>query len=123
MQFVKCEGPFTTADAESIEIHFVGDQLDVRFVDIREKLVGLAFLEAVAFRWDPLGGEGAPRDDEPYEVIESPWIAALVAGRELDSAAGYRHFKLCFNAASVLDVVAREMHLQPGPAAPGHATA
>ena len=106
MRFVRLREPFSTADAESIEIHLVGDDLEVRFQDWEEQPVHLQFSETIAFRWDPCGGEDAPRDDEPYEVLESPWAARLVASRQAERC---RHFKLCFNAASVLDVVSREI--------------
>lgn len=111
MRFVKCHEPFSTADAESVEAHFVDGSLEVGFTDWRERRVRLAFPDAVAFRWDPLAGEGAPRDDESYEVIDSPWIEMLIAANQIGSAEGYRHFKLCFNAASVLDVIARGIQL------------
>ena len=104
MRYVRSSEPFSTADAESIAIHFAGEDLEVRFRDWQEQPIELRFPGTVAFRWDPLGADGAPRDDEAYEVMESPWVAALVAAHQAETC---RHFKLCFNAASVLDVVAR----------------
>jgi hypothetical protein len=108
MQFVRCQQPFSTADAESVEVHLVDENLEVRFLDWRKRPVQLRFPGVVAFRWDPLAVEGAPRDDEPYEVLESPWVASLVAENQCGER---RHFKLCFNAASVLDVVAEDIRV------------
>lgn len=108
MRFVRCQEPFSTADAESVEVHLVGDDLKVRFLDLQERPVELLFSGVVACRWDPEALEGAPRDDEPYEVLDSPWVAALVAANQCGEC---RHFKLCFNAASVLDVIAQGMRV------------
>jgi len=109
VRFVRCQEPFSTADAESVEAHLVAGRLDVRFVDWQRRPVRLAFSDVVAFKWDPLGSEGAPRDDEPYELLDSPWIAELQSAHQIGSPESARHFKLCFNAASVLDVIAREL--------------
>jgi hypothetical protein len=116
MRFVRCQAPFSTADAESVEVHLVGGDLEVRFLDWQERPVRLQFTGVVALRWDPGAAEGAPRDDEPYEVLDSPWVATLVAAGE---GTENRHFKLCFNAASILDVVAQDIRVSAAVSAAG----
>ena len=74
-------------------------------MDWQDKQIFVRFSDTAAFRWQE--DEKLPpgiRDDMVYEVMESPWIAEL---RDLDAIADkHRHFKLCFNANGVLDVVA-----------------
>jgi hypothetical protein len=102
--FVILSAGFSTADADRPEIAYARGELLVKFIDWRERPVALRFGNAVAFRWQ---GEAAlpagVRDDSPYEVIDSAWIAELGSFNALPREP--HHYMLCFNAAGVLDVV------------------
>ena len=47
------------------------------------------------------------RDDVSYEVLESDLIQKYCAWNMISSEEGYRHFKLCFNAVGVFDVLCK----------------
>lgn len=104
MEFRSIDLGFATADAEAVQLQFDGANLVLEFVDWREQSVRRVFEGVLAFRW----GEdtcGAPRDDMSFEVESSEWLrreAQLQSVRVDDHA----HYKLCFNAAGVLDVLA-----------------
>jgi hypothetical protein len=106
-----------TADGEEVQLQLRDDALDVQFVDWREQVVRLRFHVVLAHAWDPLGLREAPRDDQAYEVIDSPWVARLIAAsqhlaRALEPAE-LKHFKLCFNAPGyALDVIAGGFELR-----------
>jgi hypothetical protein len=95
---------FSTADAEQPSIEFKGGDLIVQFKDWCERPVSIRFPETIAFTWQDEARLPADiRDDSAYEVINSPWVAELL---ELGATLVDRHhYKLCFNAAGVLDVV------------------
>jgi hypothetical protein len=95
---------FSTADASRPRMTYDQGNLLLQFTDWREKLVEIQFPFAIAFRWqDEAMLPGEIRDDSSYEVIGSKWLNELT---QLDiTEARHRHFKLCFNAQGVLDVV------------------
>lgn len=105
MRYVDVNLGFTTADAESVQLEFDGCDLTLRCIDWQEKPVRHEFREVLAYRWGQDQGAEGIRDDCAYEVEGSPWLA-----REAELAAAppeaYAHYKLCFNACGVLDVLA-----------------
>ncbi len=102
--FVELSTGFSTADADRPDISYTSGDLVVKFKDWREQLVSLRFPEAVAFRWqDETALPAGVRDNTPYEVTNSAWIAALRSSNALPQQP--HHYMLCFNAAGVLDVV------------------
>lgn len=109
---------FSTADAGYPHIVFDRGGLRVTFQDWREKPVTLQFHDAVAFSWDD--GDAAVnashRDDCCYLVHESPWVARHREVGTLMQANDCRHFKLCFNAEGVLQVLASALEVVAGPA-------
>ena len=102
--FVTLTTGFSTADAERPDITYTKGELLVRFKDWREQSVALRFPDAVAFRWqDEAALPASVRDDTPYEVIDSAWIAELRSFNALPQEP--HHYMFCFNAVGVLNVI------------------
>jgi hypothetical protein len=81
-------------------------------IDWRQRRVRLAFPDAV-----PSGGIHSRAKGHHETMSRMRWStrpgSSLIAAIQIGSTEGYRHFKLCFNAASVLDVIARGIQLLP----------
>ena len=109
--YVILSAGFSTADADRPDITYANGDLLVKFKDWREQPVALRFPDAVAFRWqDEAELPASVRDDTPYEVIDSTWVAELRSFNALPPEP--HHFMLCFNAAGVLDVVSGALAAQ-----------
>ncbi len=109
--------PFSTADAEYPQVISEHGSLRVAFSDWREKIVLLLFHDAVAFSWDEGDAvvEGDHRDDCSYIVHNSPWLAMHQERGTMIRPEAHRHFKLCFNAVGVLQVLASRMEVLDEP--------
>lgn len=95
---------FSTADAGRPSINYERGTLTIQFVDWQERLITIQFVETVAFQWcEEPELPAAIRADTSYEVIHSAWLAQQAARRASD--ADSRHYKLCFNAVGVLDII------------------
>jgi hypothetical protein len=95
----------STADADNIDLHFDGADLVLSFVDWQEVPRQLIFRNVLAFRWQDFDETGI-RDDTTYEVLESEWLAQQADLQGVKAAVeNYAHYKLCFNAVGMLDVV------------------
>lgn len=100
---------FSTADGERPEMQFVGGDIRFSFLNWREQLVRFTASDVRAFSWlEELDVSGV-RDDMTYEVLESDLIQKYCDWNLMSSEDGYRHFKLCFNAAGVFDVVCKSI--------------
>lgn len=108
MRYEPLREPFSTADAEPPQVISERGCLRVVFKDWQQKVVTLLFHDVAAFSWDD--GEAAinanHRDDCSYIVHDSPWLAKHREVGTLMPSENHRHFKLCFNAAGVLQVLA-----------------
>ncbi len=105
MHFIDTHLGLSTADAESVALQHDGSDLVLTFVDWQERTIRHEFEEVLAFKWGQDTG-GAPRDDQTYIVEGSEWLAHE-AGLAEESPDRFVHYKLCFNAVGVLDVLAR----------------
>ncbi|MBX3426401.1 MAG: hypothetical protein KF688_12035 [Pirellulales bacterium] len=109
--------PFSTADAEYPLVTSERGCLRVMFRDWQEKIVTLLFHDVAAFSWDD--GEAAidanHRDDCSYIVHGSPWLARHNEVGTLMSSEETRHYKLCFNASGVLQVLASRLEILAEP--------
>ena len=92
-----------SADAEQVELQYANGSLHLRYVDWQEQQRAAVFKEVLAFRWQEQDESAVPRDDTTYEVLNSMWLASHSVLRH--QAIRYAHYKLCFNACSVLDVL------------------
>ena len=101
---------FSVADAEYPRFSLRDGVLKLAFVDWRERLVHVQFGNAAGVRWQELDSKGPEeRDDSVYEILESFWLAEYLRAVARTFADGLRHFRLCFNAYGVLDVLATTM--------------
>ena len=110
---------FSTADAEFPRLVAEGGSLRVTYCDWRERNVALVFHEVVAYSWDDgdAAVDPAHRDDTSYVVHNSPWLARHREIGTLMPSQEHRHFKLCFNAAGVLQVLAARLEDEAEPGA------
>lgn len=107
------EPGFSTVDAEFPRFEFREGTLTLDFLDWQERAVRVWFLEAAGVKWQELDFSGPQcRDDSVYEMMGSSWIAEYMAAGTGREGAGLRHFRLCFNARGVLDVLATSMHVK-----------
>lgn len=94
-----------TADAERVEMRFVGDVLTLDFQDRTFGPRGVTFNNVLGFRWQEFDEQDV-RADSVYEVLESAWLErqAVLHGVPV---AEHAHYALCFNACGTLDVLCR----------------
>jgi len=105
--------PFSTADAARPVLGFERGELRVMFQDWREQTVRLLFHDVVGFSWDDGDAAVDPRhrDDASYIVVGSEWLQRHRAVGALPPQEQHHHFKLCFNAAGVLQVLAAGLEI------------
>jgi hypothetical protein len=92
-----------TADAEGVELRFQAGRLHLAYSDWQERRRDAHFTDVLAFRWQEQIEEAMPRDDTSYEVIDSNWLRSHADIQT--PGVRYAHYKLCFNACGVLDVL------------------
>jgi hypothetical protein len=90
--------------------------LKLRFdEDGGSRAVEVLFVDSLAFRWqDGVAIDHYERDDQPYEVINSAWLAEYERWDELErDTSSYRHFRINFNERSggYLEVLCRAVLL------------
>ena len=102
---------FSIADADAPCLIYTQGLLHVRFKDWREQEVELRFFDVIAFSWDE--GEAAldkaHRDDASYLVIGSEWLKRHIDVNNVYADERHHHYKLCFNAAGILQVLAQSL--------------
>jgi len=105
---------FSVADGESPKLELDGQTLTLRFVDWQECAVTVRFADAVAVRWQE--AEHYYEGDDPYDgcslVEDSPWVAEHVRQGCTFGEAEFRHIKLNFNAAGILEVLCTDLRIQ-----------
>jgi hypothetical protein len=99
---------FSTADGERPELRFVNGDIKFSFVDWREELVRFTASDVRAFSWVEVSDVPEIRDDCCYEVYDSDLIQKYRSLNLISAEPAYRHLKLCFNAAGVLDIVCKD---------------
>src|SRR5687768_10754468 len=102
---------FSTADGESSDLRFVGGDIQFSFVDWREQRVQFTAADVRGFSWLEELDVPRIRNDVVYEVLDSDLIRKYCAWNVMRPEDGYRHFKLCFNAAGVFDVLCKTITL------------
>ena len=101
---------FSTADAESVSLSLCKRNGILEFIDWHEQPIKVMLVDTIALKWqeaDSFGSED--RDDMSYEIMDSVWLMEHISQHIIDPGKGYRHFKLCFNAAGILEILCREM--------------
>ena len=103
---------FSTADAEYPTFASDGDCLKLEFQDWQGHTVRVSFDSPVGVKWQALDSTGPEdRDDSVYEIADSEWVASYLRQGDHTSHDRFHHFKLCFNAIGVLEVLATSMYL------------
>ena len=102
---------FPTADGERPEIRFAGGDIHFSFLDWKEETVEFIASDVRAFSWIEELDILDIRDDVAYEVEGSELIQKYYSWNTASPNDGYRHFKLCFNAAGVFDVMCKVITL------------
>lgn len=102
---------FSTADAENVCLNYALGDLVLQFNDWKEAPVCVAFREAIGFRWNDELDDPEHRDDATYRVHDSPWLADQLRLGSTPDPQDFTHYRLCFNACGVLDVLARRLEL------------
>ena len=105
---------FSVADAEQPQFTFTGDEVVLTFTDWQENDMTVRFKDCVAVKWQEADSKGPEaRDDCTYEILGSDWLKVHLKQNMVTPDEGHRHFKLCFNAVGVLEVIATQMDAQP----------
>ena len=78
----------------------------MKFTDWQEQPRSHRFAATIAFRWDDELDTSEIRDDACYIVEPSSWLQRQ-ADLANEPAERFVHYKLCFNACGVLDVICR----------------
>ncbi|XAL99352.1 hypothetical protein OT109_17450 [Phycisphaeraceae bacterium D3-23] len=107
MKHLQVDLGFSTADAERVQLSFDGSDVQLTFVDWQEVPRDHSFLEVLGFSWSEELDDSSIRDDVVYEVVDSPWLASQLELNAIDDPYSYVHYKLCFNACGVLDVLCK----------------
>jgi len=106
----RLEPGFSVADAEYPSFDLQDGVHSLRFRDWRERNVHVRFSNAVGVKWQELDSTGPEdRDDEVYEKENSAWHEAYLRSEARTTNDALRHYRLCFNALGVLDVLASSM--------------
>lgn len=101
---------FSTADAEDINLACTDGHLCLNFKDWREQPVEVWFHDTIAFKWQEAESHGPEeRDDCAYVIEGSKWLAEHIKQNIVKDTHGYRHYKLCFNACGVLEVLSNDV--------------
>ena len=101
---------FSVADAEHPRLALGAGALVLEFTDWREQDIQVHFSNVAGVKWQELDSSGPEtRDDSVYEIIGSMWRTAYLKSGDWTDGDNLRHFRLCFNACGVLDVLAASM--------------
>lgn len=97
---------FSTADAEDVEFSFDGCNLTLKFNDWQERPFTVLFRDVEYMRVDDDIDYDKFSGDCPHEIINSE----LIKEKKL-SEADYKHYMICFNAWSNLEVISSEFEV------------
>jgi len=103
---------FSTADAESVSLSLHKRNGILEFIDWHEQPIKVMLVDTIALKWqeaDSCGPED--RDDMSYEIMDSEWLMKHLSQHIIDPEKGYKHYKLCFNATGILEIICREMRV------------
>lgn len=98
---------FSVADASSPVVHLHGQTLTVEFLEWTDRKVILTCADVIAVRWQEAewSVDGADRYDNTCLVADSEWLNEHDRQGILFGSKPFRHLKLNFNAAGVLEVL------------------
>ena len=98
---------FSVADASSPAVQFDGQALTVKFSEWTERTVTLKCFDVIGVRWQEAewSVDEADRYDSTCLVENSEWLNEHHRQGVLFGDKPFRHLKLNFNAAGVLEVL------------------
>ena len=98
---------FSVADAESPRLELAGQTLTARFEDWKDQPVVAVFENVIGVRWQEADHYYGPDDryDSCFVITDSPWLAEHEQQGMTFGAVAFRHLKLNFNAAGILEVL------------------
>lgn len=107
------EPGFSVADATYPAFSLRDGDVVLEFADWRARSVRVRFTNAAGVRWQELDSAGPQdRDDAVFEIAESVWLTEYLERGARTPGDELRHYRLCFNASGVLDVLATSMKLE-----------
>ena len=108
---------FAVADGERLSLATEGEDLKLSFLDWNARNVTAIFVNAISYRWDRL--DWAYLEEERYDashiIHNSDWLQQHVDQRSIENNERYNHYRLNFNAAGTLQVIAREIKVITDP--------
>jgi hypothetical protein len=98
---------FSVADAEYPHFELDQQTLTLHFRDWTERTVVAVFDNTIAVRWQEAEHYFGPDDryDSCFEIVDSPWLAEHERQHATYGGLDFRHLKLNFNAAGILEVL------------------
>jgi hypothetical protein len=109
------EPGFSTADAESVSLLLKRRTGILEFTDWREEKVRVILENAVGLKWQEVdSSEPEDRDDTSYEIVNSEWLREHLAQHVVEEKEGHKHYKFCFNAVGVLEVICSGIRVEKG---------
>jgi len=104
---------FSTADAESVSLLLKKRTGILEFIDWREHPVRVTLENVVALKWQEADSSGPEdRDDLPYEIVNSGWLKEHLVQHVVEEKEEHKHYKFCFNAAGVLEVICSGIRIE-----------
>ncbi len=105
------EPGFSVADAERPELKSVDSGLQVTFKDWREQLVSIIFVDALSYRWDQIDWNFLENErfDSSHVIHNSTWLKTHFDQHAISEKEDFRHYRLNFNAAGTLQVIAKSI--------------
>ncbi len=95
-----------------MELDYSKGKLRLTFIDWREERIQHSFEEVFGFKWEDAQNLSSIRDDSCYEIIGSEWLKVHIELNAITDYGAYSHYKLCFNACGVLDVLCNKQNLK-----------
>ncbi|RBP47545.1 hypothetical protein DES53_101342 [Roseimicrobium gellanilyticum] len=111
------EPGFTVADANRPDLTTTEGNLRIHFTQWNDEPTQVLFVDAIAHRWGEINWDGeleGEHFDGTHIIHQSKWMQSLFDCRECAPEAGYKHYRLNFNAAGSLEVIAREVTVEIG---------
>ncbi|MGY8768213.1 MAG: hypothetical protein ACKVH8_07265 [Pirellulales bacterium] len=112
MKYHPADIDINPADAEDVRLQFESGDLVLSYLDWKDVPHAWRFQCTLAFKWDDELDFSEIRDDSCYEVQESSWLSRQAKLSAVEPA-NYTHYKLCFNACGVLDVICESVKVEP----------
>lgn len=104
---------FSIADGEHVSYLYDGEFLSFQFTDWTEETIVVRCSSVIGFKYQWATGEclADERFDSTHLIHNSRWLLEHQKQGEGSKDQGWRHFKLNFNAAGVMEVLCKKMEI------------